>query len=72
MNTTRQRSSTPSPADRPVWSNRADLVQLQSRWQGESVSSVGSPPGVDGIETFFRHALAALDPDELEDLLRRD
>lgn len=72
MNTTRQRSSIPHPTDRPVWPNHEDLLELRSRWEGESVFSVDSPAGGAGIEAFFLHALGALDPEELEDLLHGD
>jgi len=72
MNTTRQRSNTPHPTDRPVWPNQEDLVGMQSLGEGESAFRVDAPPAADRIEAFFLHALGALDPEELEDLLHGD
>jgi hypothetical protein len=68
MNITRQRSNTPTTADRALWPNRDDLAARQCRREGETASRADSPPDTDGIEAWFHHALGALDPDELADL----
>jgi hypothetical protein len=72
MNITRERSNGLHQADRPVWPNHEDLVSVQSLGEGESPFRVDAPPPADRIEAFFLHALGALDPEELEDLLHGD
>lgn len=72
MNTSRQRSNTRYAAHRSVWPTREELTAMQTRWGGESVSSSDSALGADDIEAFFHHALGAVAPEELEDLLHGD